>query len=182
MEIKKAYQEILKVCNKYNIEELAKIQYEMENKMYFIELEEKYGLKISNYISNNSSKNFVRINEYLTIAIWGEEHNRTICNIDTQPIDEILLQISFPTGAYIFGDDYPKEIFKDFFEELKSYNYKYIDKINDNLYFTLENSKDIFNNFNEIFKKYLEMYRNNYKQRQIEKLEKELESLKEENK
>lgn len=179
MENKKAYEKILKICNKYNLEELENIKDEMENKIYFIELEEKYGLKISDYISSNSSKDFIRINDYLTITLWGEKYRRTICNVDVQPIDEILLQVSFSTGAYIFGDDYPKELFESFFEELKTYNYKYIDKLNNNLYFTLENSKDVFNNFNEIFKKYREIHRNNYKQRQIKKLEKELQTLKE---
>jgi len=71
------------------------------------------------------------------VGWWGEKYGRHISWSDDgkQPEDELLLVISFPTGAYIFGDDYPTEFFKEFFQELKTYNPKYTDTTNKTLYF-----------------------------------------------
>ncbi len=108
-----------------------------------------------------------------------EKHGRKISwsEDDSQPEDEFLLDISFATGAYIFGDDCPIELFKEFFNELKSYGPKYIDKHNKCLYFSMENAGRVFNEFENILNKYNEKNKEDEKKRRVKKLKAELEKL-----
>ncbi|MEG7769297.1 hypothetical protein U2086_14745, partial [Listeria monocytogenes] len=87
---------------------------------------------------------------------------------------EILLYVGFSTGAYIFGGDYPTDLFQRFFNELKTYSPKYQDSSNKYLYYSLDNAGIFFNQFNDIFKKYNDINREEFKQRKIKKMEDEL--------
>jgi hypothetical protein len=95
-----------------------------------------------------------------------------------QPLNEWLYNISFPIWAYIFWDLYLDELFKDFRDELKSYNYKYIDTVNSNIYFSLDECSQVRNDLNSILNKYKSMASDKEKEIRKKQLEKELESLK----
>ena len=179
-ETKKAYEEIIDVISKYK--DLVNFDYnDLERKskyhLFGIELKEQYGLNIEP--KDIYSLDWNKFGEYMSIGLFGEKYRRTISWSDDgkQPEDELLLQLSFSTGAYIFGEDYPQEFFQRFFKELKSYNPKYSDTNNKNLYFTLDSAKTIFNEFPEILKKYRQENKEDFKRRQIEKLQKELDKL-----
>lgn len=179
-EQKIAYTEILEVCNKHQDPDLGDIR-EMAGKakkhLFGIELSEKYGLNIDHNRIGNLE--YYRVSDYLFLGWYGEKYNRTISwEVDgKQPVDEFLLQISFSTGAYIFGEDYPEEIFKEFFEELKTYSPKYCDMTNHCLYFSMDNAGKVFNEFGKILQNYHQKNREDLKGRKIKKLQAELEKL-----
>ena len=118
------------------------------------------------------------------VGLYSEEQRRQISWSDDgrQPENEWLCVISFPTGAYIFGDyfkdEYPKETFNEFFEELKSYGTKYCDTVNHNLYFTSDVAHKVVKDFPEIFKKYKDMCQHEYERQRVKELEAELAKLK----
>jgi len=180
--MKTTYATILKLLKKhkndivFNVDDL---QRQAENHLFGLELRDTYGLNIDP-AKVNSTTSF-KCNEHFYICIFGEKHNRTISwpDVKGQPKNELLLWISFPTGAYIFGQDYPTEFFKQFWEELKSYNPKYSDTMNHNLYWDLPNAKDVFNNYPAILNKYRELNREDIKKRQIAKMEADLAKFKE---
>lgn len=180
-----AYSEILAVLKKYknicaydvdSMESLAK------KHLFGIELKEKYGFNIDP--QNIQSLSWNSFGEYMSVGQWGKKHNRTISwsDDDNQPENELLLQISFPTGAYIFrdnlDDDCPTDFFKEFFKELKTYNPKYTDTNNNKLYFSMSNAGKMFNEFPVILKKYYELNKIDSKKREIKKLEEQLGKLK----
>ena len=177
---KKAYDEVIDMLNKHREicdYEIDSIRSKANVHLFAIELKEKYGLNIEP--DNVYSLEYVNINDYISIGYWGEKYNRTISWEDDgkQPKDELLLSIQFSTGAYIFGDDYPEELFKEFFQELKTYKPKYTDSANKGLYFPIKKAKNIFNEFQEILNNYNEKNKKESSERKIKKLEGELEQL-----
>jgi hypothetical protein len=132
-------------------------------------------------LPKDSTAGYCKISEHEAIGLYGEKYNRTISWSDDgiQPEDERLYVISFPTGAYIFGRDYPTKTFNGFFNELKSYGPKYLDTTNHNLYFTHDKAKEVHENFKEIYKKYNLLVDEELKEQKIESLKKELEKLEE---
>lgn len=179
-ETKKAYKEILDVLSKYkdicnySIDDLRN---KSEEHLFGLELKEKYGFDIDP--TEISSLDWNRFGDYRSIGLYGEKYRRTISWSDDekQPKDEVLLDINFSTGAYIFGDDYPEEIFKEFWKELKSYKPKYIDSHNHHLYFSMDNAGKIFNEFTKVLGKYQEKNRLDKKQRKIKQLQEQLSEL-----
>lgn len=89
-----------------------------------------------------------------------------------------LLKISFPIGAYIFGEDYDTELFKEFYKELHDVTPAYEDELNHALYYTAGNGSEAYEHYLQIYKKYNEMSKDRSKQRRIKELEKELKMLK----
>lgn len=181
---KKAYDEILKVLHKhrelclYDIEEFER---KAKVHLFGLELKEKYGLNIDPKSVN--SLDFQSFGEK-KIGLFGEKYRRTISwSVDgRQPEDEYLFFVDFPTGAYIFesrtlNDDYPADLFRKFWLELKSYNPDYIDERNKGLYWKLENARDAFNNYEDVLKKYHELNKEDIKQRRIAKMKADLEQL-----
>lgn len=194
--IKKAYQEILEVCEKHK--ELKDIDYSFgdikdmisnaKNHLLIIEWEEKYGIKID-HNQKPYSRGHMSIKNYLSFNYFGDAlkekekgEGKYISWSDDgrQPKNEWLLVINFPTGAYIFGDDYnyQKQLFQDFLNELKSYKPDFTDTSNKGLYWKLENAKSIYNNFDKILKEYREKNKSEFNERKIKKLEEELKKLK----
>lgn len=176
----KAYAEILKALKKYRdvcVFDVEDLERKSKCHLFGIELKEKFGFDINPKIID--SWDWFKFYNYVTIGQWGEKHRRTISWSDDnkQPKDELLLQISFPTGAFIFGNDYPEELFKNFFNELKTYSPKYSDTHNKCLYFSMDNAGIIFNEFIGVLKKYHELNKEDYKQRQIKKLKEDLSKL-----
>lgn len=177
---KEAYSKILKLLKKHKdliVFDINDLEEKSKLHLFGIELKEKYGLDIDPKIIQTFD--WVRFGDYRTIGWWGDKHRRTISWSDdgNQPKDEQLLQISFPTGAYIFGEDYPAHLFEVFFAELKSFKPKYIDTANKSLYFKMENSSGVFNSFDSILKKYHEINREDLKQRKIKKMKEDLAKL-----
>lgn len=178
--VKKAYDEILKALHKYRevcVFDVSDLERKAKIHLFGLELKEVYGLNIDPKQVN--SIDWIRFGDYRAIGLWGEKHRRTISwSVDgRQPEDEMLLKIYFPTGAYIFGEDYAVNFFQKFWLELKSFKPDYIDEANHSLYWRLDNAKDVFNLFDETLKKYYELNREDAKQRRIEKMKKELEQL-----
>ena len=177
----KAYKEILEVLNKYRditIFDYNNLEQKSKYHLFGLELKEKYGLNVEP--RDIRSLDWNRFGDYLSIGLFGEKYGRTISWSDDgkQPEDEVLINLSFSTGAYMFGnlgnssnEDYPKQFFQEFWNELKTYNPKYTDTTNKNLYFSIENGAKIFNEFNDILKKYYELNKEDSKRRKIKKLE-----------
>lgn len=94
-----------------------------------------------------------------------------------KPDNEWLYKVHFPTGAYIFGEHYPKELFNEFFEELKTYNPAFSDSHNNCLYFRPENAKAIFVAMPGILENYHKRVAEDAKRMKIKQLKAELENL-----
>lgn len=102
-----------------------------------------------------------------------------IYNSDKQPSNkEMLLKISHPTGAYIFGDYYPRDFFDKFFQEVQERtNVEYVDAPNHSLYYTLENVMETLRVYKEIYEEYVEKNKENYRLEMIRRKKAELEKL-----
>lgn len=179
-ETKKIYDRILKIARKNK--DLLNFDFQdLESKakkhLFGLELKEVYGLEIDEKRINNIRYQELKNNVFLTFI---DSETTTISWEDNgkKPLGESLIKFSYPTGAYIFGGDYPCEFFKKFFLELKSFNPDYIDSANSSLYFKLENAKEVFNNYDSIIKKYYELNKEDFKQREIIRRQKELDDLK----
>ena len=182
MKINNAYKEILEIIGKYQeicVYDFKDMELKAKKHLFGVELKEKYNFNIKP--KDIYSLDYNKFGSYMSISKCGEKYRRTISWSDDgkQPEDEMLLSIGFSTGAYIFGEDYPTELFQEFFQELKSYNPKYTDTTNKNLYFSMDNAGKIFNEFQNILKKYYEKNKVDLKKRKRKKLEVELEKLKE---
>jgi hypothetical protein len=192
---KQAYKDIYDVCQKYSDndwyrgDDIRDMMSTAKGHLMLIEWEEKYGLKISHEY-NPVKTNYLRISDNLMISYYKnalEEHEKgsgryiSWSDDGEQPMNEWLFELSFSTGAYIFGDDYDgqRNLFEKFFNELKTYNPDFSDAHNSSLYWKLENAKEIFNKFNEILNKYRKINTSEFEQRKIKKLEDELKKLKE---
>jgi len=190
---KKAYGEILDVLEKYkdfdgkySFYDVEKMIGEAKNHLMLIEWYEKYGLTIT-HDKRLYGYNYVKLNDHITASYYRDaeaEKNSghggkyiSWSDDGRQPKDEWLLVISFPTGAYIFGDDYPVNIFQDFWNELKTYNPKYCDSHNNSLYFSLEKAKKVYDNFNDLLNKYQEINQKDFQRRKIEKMKTEIEEF-----
>lgn len=178
--IKQAYEEVLSVLNKYkdiiNVDH-KRIKHTSENHLFGVELKEKYGFNLDP--KRIESLDWHKFNDYISIGFFGEARGRKISWSDNekQPEQETLLNISFSTGPFIFGNDYPNEVFERFWQELKSYSPDYTDTANHCLYFKLNNGGKIFNEFDGILKKYYEINKAEFNQRKIKKLQDELSKL-----
>ena len=176
-----AYKEILKVLRKHEdiiVFNVADLEDKANNHMLGVELREKHGFDINP--TRIASVDWVRLKDEVSIGRYGAKHNRSISWSDdgTQPNDELLLSVYFPTGAYFFGKDYPTNIFEQFFLELKSYNPKYTDTHNSSLYFSMDNAGKIYNDYDSIIKKYTDKNKADTRKRKIVEMENELKKLK----
>ena len=98
-----------------------------------------------------------------------------------QPKKEWLMHIRFPSGAYVLGKRYPKEIFNQMFEELKTFNPKHVDTANNSLYFPLgqdhKETVQVFLELENIVEKYTRIDQDSRKAERIAELRKEIEKL-----
>ena len=198
-EIKKIYMEILSVCEKhadkeclsgFEYDDIREMRDKARNHLQLIDWFERYGIEIP-HSKNVHNSFYVNINNHCDLIYFQDAKEDQLNNRGRfipyeddgkQPFNEWLLQLSFPSGAYIFGDlfqdDYPKPFFDGFWQELKSYKPDYCDTANHGLYFSLENAKDIYQDFPEILQRYCKKNKEDVKKRKIQKMEKELEKLK----
>lgn len=179
-ETEKAYKEIFKVLDKYeglhNID-INTIKEKSQYHLFGLKLKDEYGFNIDPTKIN--SLGWTKLGEYISISKYDGVNRRVSFPDDgRQPDNEYLLNISFPTGAYIFGDHYPTEFFERFFQELKTYEPKFIDSANKSLYFSLDKAGKIFNEFDGLYKKYQVLNTEDFRKRKIIKMEQALEAEK----
>lgn len=176
-----AYKKILKVvksCAKdVAIDSSVDTSYKLEQLITREEIQESFGINLMNCY--DYSDTYFNLHGDKFIGKYGSEYNRTISWSDdgTQPEDEWLFVISYPTGAFIFGEDYQQETFKQYFEELKGFSPKYVDTVNHNLYYADDVAKVVFEKVDELLKKYHAIAEENRKEAKIEALKKQLEAL-----
>ena len=174
-----AYKEILSILEKH--QELLKgdhqvdIAGKLKNRIKVQGLSDEFGINLL----PDSNPTWCRLGAYAAIGLFGEEYSRTISwsDDDSQPNDERLYRICFPTGAYVFGKSYPTNTFKLFFEELRSYNPKYADSHNHCLYFTKDTAKAVHDDFKSVFDKHRDTVSAEVKMQKIESLKQELSRL-----
>lgn len=193
---KEAYNDILKVCKKYDqfktkydssFGDIYDMKQKAQNHLMLIDWYEKYGLRIAHEYKP-ASQDYLRIDDHRYISYYNDAQRekdsgkggRYISWSDDgrQPKNEWLFNIWFSTGAYIFGEDYPKEFFQKFFDELTSYEPDFTDRHNNSLYWRLENAKDVYDNYPAILEKYRKQNQEDRKQREIKLMEKKLAAMK----
>lgn len=189
--LKDTFEKIIFLCEKATDEEgtLSEIRLKAKNRVIRYEWEEKYGIKLG-YECKFAEYDYCNLGEYENLSYYkdgyishkqGSGRNISWSENDKQPVNEWLYEIHFSTGADIFGEDYEgqKQIFRDFFEELRTYKPDFEDLHNHNLYWKPENAKEIISQFKVILKKYHDKNREELKEREITKLKAKLEKLEE---
>ena len=166
--LKEKYDKILELSSEEGLKiDLEILKRGINAHLQNVELLENYGID-----TEKMDKSCMRY------FVW-EEHSRISVNSGNKKpiVGDRLFVIHYSTGAYIFGDYYPKEMFIDFWNELKSYNPDFYDDINNYLYFKIENAKNIFKDYPLIWEKYKELNKENYKKHQKEKLQRQINEL-----
>lgn len=198
---KKAYEEVAKICGKYSKDferfvsdfgDIKEMEHKAKNHLMLIEWYEKYGLKLPHnlkpYRVRHLRLDTYGASQYIAFIYFqdakkdhedGNGYSISWSDDGRQPMNEWCMKIGFPTGAYIFGQDYDyqRQLFQDFFKELQSYKPDYSDSPNSSLYWKLENSKPIFDNFSNILEKYRKRNASELKQREADKLRKQLQKV-----
>lgn len=150
-----------------------------------INLSNKFGFELLDRgYTCYTPKGFGHLTYHVMLAHYDGEY-RLINNISPmpQPKDEWLLSVSFPTGAYFlidggsFDKPYLSELFNKMLEEFLALNPKYVDRLNESMYFTSDNAKDVLDKWNDITTKYKNLVGDELKKLKIEKLKAELEEL-----
>jgi len=172
------YNKILNLIDEYRDIKLPyslNIEYPLKNLINIQQAVDKFNLGII----AESPQDYIKVREYSFVALYGEKYNRTIAwsDDDIQPEDEWLYVLSFPTGAFIFSEDYPISTFSEFFNELKEFSPKYCDTNNHNLYFTSDNAHLIHQAFDSILSKYRSASQLEIKQAKIDVLKAKLAQL-----
>jgi hypothetical protein len=177
-----AYEKILKLVTEEISEDRVELSKSaLETVIENLKVSEKFGIPLQD-VKNNYHQ-WLKVgncwDDYMVLGYYGEGLNRSISwsDDDRQPKNEWLLYISFPTGAFIFGDSYPTATFKMFWDELKAFGPKYSDTANHGLYFTEKNAKAVYDDFYILFDKYKALVSEELKAQRKEKLLKELEEL-----
>lgn len=178
--VAQAYKEINSLLEKHKdliVYPVDCLIHDSKKHLFGVSLRDEYGLSIDP--KTIYSLDYNRFGEFMSISYFGEKYKRLISWSETkeQPDNELLLCIYFPSGPFLFGKDYPIDLFKSLINELRTYNPRYLDIVNHCLYFTMENASDVFNSFNDILKKYQDLNNKDSKIREIEKLKKELNEL-----
>lgn len=164
---------------------LRKIKDELKYYKIKYDYFDKYGVEIKS--NNIMSKESITLDEtYANIyisRILGKD-NCYILNSDKQPDNELLMCYSHSTGSYMFGGGswgndsyYDSELFDMYFEELKKYNYSYIDDLNHKLYFTLDEGFKLYKDYKDICEKYQKLFDERRKQHKIDEMKKKIEEL-----
>lgn len=148
-------------------------------------IKDRYNIDLIDKMFSNVS--VVDINKFSALIYMGGGDGyigtiSEICNSDKQPPNpQLLLKISHSTGAYIFGDYYPTDLFNEFFAELQAKTkVEYVDVCNHSLYYTLENAMESITIYKEVYKEYVEKNKENYKKVMIEQKKREIERLQKE--
>lgn len=180
------YKEILDLLSKFETDdcEISRMISYATEKVRRETLSQEWGIDFSNWNGNTDScltKGYggVHANEHL--VTFKENCSISWSDDGVQPEEgETLYQLSFSTGAYIFGDHYPTSLFNEFFIELKSYKPKYSDTSNKCLYFDKHQAKFIHDAYPAILKRYREKVAQDKKCMELRKAEERVEELRKE--
>lgn len=190
-QIKQAYTDILQVCEKYKdiewyeFNDIERMSNSCKEHLEVIRWGEEHWI----IIKHNTpvlNRNFIEVSDNIFLSYFEnaqEEKEKwywryiSWSDNDSQPSNEWLMNLSFPTGAYMFWEHYPKDVFEKLFEELKNYWPKFIDTANKNLYYSLDKASKVQSEYKTILKKYEELSKQEFIRIKKEKLQKELDSL-----
>jgi hypothetical protein len=190
---KMAYEDILNTFKKYDnlkdhrgkslifigIVDLPNLEKMAERHLLGLNLR-KLGFSVNPEDFINSD--YVRFGNNRIFSWYGEKYNRKISwsDDDRQPNNEYLFSIAIPNGAFIFGNHYPEETFKNFFNALLAYKPDFKDTKNSCLYWRITNplAPKVFDEFQNILYTYKEADIELSKAQRIKELEEELELLK----
>ena len=116
-----AFSDILKVCEKYSDiedefsrDEIGDIANKAKNRLLLVEWYEKYGIALHPTTTLYGST-YIGISDYMSFQLFkdankcrkeGDGRYILISDDGRQPEDGWYFVIDFPSGAYIFGDDY----------------------------------------------------------------------------
>lgn len=143
-----------------------------------LEISQRFGVPLSDYGYHQHYQVDKGFDNWTSVSLYDGAMRKISWSDDgRQPEDEWLLCISFPTGAYIFGEAYPTTTFDAFFAELKSFGTKYCDTQNSCLYFTEENAKAVYDALWGIFRKYQGLVKEELQRKRKKELEAELAKL-----
>lgn len=179
----KSHKELLKVVKKYEDEfkesgvaSVSIIKREIE----LLEKEVEFGIPLTQAGDGHFSVEGA-YDYWSRVLYFSEDDGRSISwsDDDRQPENEWLYVISFPTGAYIFGQSYPTEIFQSFFLELKEFGAKYCDTANSSLYFSPDKAKSVYESFWEVYNRHEAMVEGEMKKKRKAELLEELKALEE---
>jgi hypothetical protein len=180
------YEEILDLFSKFETDdyEVERMIKHANEKLKRERLSDQWGIDFTDWNGNVDSyltkgsmgahahEHFIKFNENCSIS-WSDDGR--------QPEKgERLYQLSFSTGAYIFGDHYPKELFNQFFVELKAYKPKYSDTNNKCLYFDKQQAKWVHDAYFSILKRYQSKSKQFRKIQQLQAAEDRVEALRKE--
>lgn len=179
---KAAYEEMIAALKKH--EELPCVSsalYELTGAMQKCEHYEKWGIECSYW---DDDIKFGGIGIYtmhikeIPNQTWDESLTSHALVFD-EPQE--LLMIWFSTGPYIFGQDYPIELFNEFYFVLKTAcPPAYEDDMNHQLYYRPEDAARAYETCKNLYKEYTDKYKEQAKAREIKRLEEELAKLKSE--
>jgi len=176
-----AYKEILEVVTKHEAivvssGPISSVKKQLENLIAIEDISSLFGIEITDRYAEPDN---IGLLGFARMLRMGESMGREISWSDdgSQPDNELLYVLSFPSGAYTFSKDYPTESFNAFFEELASFGAKYRDTSNHNLYFTHETAGKVHAAFDEIFRRHRDGVGDELKRRKISDLQKQLAEL-----
>lgn len=110
--------------------------------------------------------------------VYTEDGNYSSYPLEFNPPLEFFV-ISFKCGAYMFGDDYPVDLFNDLYSSLKEKcPPKYEDEMNNSLYYTPDDAANAYATCMDLCAEYKHRYSEGAKKRKIAALECELARLK----
>src|SRR5690554_8079169 len=180
----KAFEELQKVRNKYESElednDVFPTSSSIAKEIERLKQEENFGFKLQNW-GGGHFRVPGAFDDWSRVLYFSEDYNRSISWSDDgrQPENEWLYVISFPTGPYVFGEEYPEETFRAFFAELKQFEPKYCDTANKTLYFAPDKAKAVYESFWEIYNRYKAMVDSELKKKRKAELLEELKRLEE---
>lgn len=182
------FEKIIKICEeaeKHDV--LSEIARKAKNEVIRNKFANEYGVVLDSS-ARLAEYDYHKKSEYEYISWFNdgykcnkEHYGRSIpwSEDDKQPVNEWIYSIGFSTGAYIFGQDYDYQqpLFKQFFEELRTYKPDYEDLHNHYLYWKIENASKIYKEFYCILTKYKTLNQDELNSRKIAKLQAELDAL-----
>lgn len=147
----------------------------VEDKAFTRSLIEEHGWALPDYTVLSGSR-WVEISDNLAAAPF-KEGSISWPDDDRQPSGEYLLCLRFSTGAYFFGEDYPTDLFQEFWRELVTLGPEYTDTQNHCLYFTPERGGVVTQRLGPLVSEYRRRYEGQKTQRRIEQLKAEIVKL-----
>lgn len=150
----------------------------LEDMIAVQKISEEFDIPIPSYYRNTD---WIDLGYHHHIGVYGRERKIYSSDNGVQPEEgERLYRLSFATGAYTLGAGYPTQTFNALFEDLKTYQPKYVDSTNHCLYFTADKAGAAYKAFPRLLGRYKEQVEAELKQKKkIEKLQAELAKLEE---